>query len=244
MILPQQFRRDFPEFGSEAIYPTPQLNLWLNLANMLLTSVWDDTPGQIGNPGMLAGLNWSGNIATATTPSPHGQVGFFDVLIGGVVPTVFNGDFFATVIDFDAFTYPLPLAASPMPVTTLGTFQLSSNSVRDIGLELFTAHMLTLNKQAMDAAGTGGTPGQNVGPIQSKSISSVSVSFDVAHAIMEGASFWNLSTYGTRFYWLADMMGMGPDQIGIGLDINTILGFNGPPWVGPWPWPSQTGFSS
>jgi len=244
MITPPQFRRDFPEFGSEAVYPTPQVNLWLNLANMLLTSVWDDTPGAVGNPGVITSITWSGNVATVTTPSPHGQIGFFDVTIGGAVPTAYNGTFFATVTGAASFTYPLPLAADPGAATTVGTYQIASNSVRDVGLELFTAHMLTLNKQAIDAAGAGGTPGQSVGPITSKSIGPVSVSFDVQAGIMEGASFWNLSTYGTRFYFFADIMGAGPSQIGVGCDINAILSFNGPAWIGPWPFPSQTGFSS
>jgi Pectate lyase superfamily protein len=58
----------------------------------------------------IASASWSGGIATITVASgmgdlPTGQ--FAQVNIAGVTPSGYNGQFFATVINFFTFTYPL-----------------------------------------------------------------------------------------------------------------------------------------
>jgi hypothetical protein len=86
----------------------------------------------------------------------------------------------------------------------------------DAGAELFTAHMLVLKLQNLRTVSIGGIPGQQTGIVTSKAVGGVSVSYDTASALMADWAFWNLSNYGTRFAFLANMVGMGADTAGIG----------------------------
>lgn len=113
-------------------------------------------------------------------------------------------------------------------------------TILDVASELFVAHNLALEKQAQDTAKRGGTPGVSKGPISSDHVGSVSRSYSTAEGLNPDAGHWNLTTYGTRLYWLMMMFGAGPVQIGIGCDPNGPL--DGPAWPGPWPWPGQTSF--
>lgn len=247
MITAQQFRRDFPEFASDTTYPTVQVNLWLGLANNLVFAPpWDNTPGSVGPAYPIASITWASGIATVTTVAPHGLIvgSSLSLMIGGAVPSAYNGTWYATVTGANTLTFPLALTADPGPATTGGTWQQATNSVQDVGIELFCAHWLVLQKQAADAAASGGTPGLQTGPISNKSLGPGSIGYSIADALRGGEGFWALTTYGTRFFFLADMMGTGPFQIGVGFDPLGPLALNGPAWVGPWPWPSQTGFSS
>lgn len=106
------------------------------------------------------------------------------------------------------------------------------------GTELFVAHNLVLEAQARKNAAKGGTPGVgNAGPVSSKSVGPVSISYDTASAIELDAGHWNLTVYGTRFIQLARMMGAGPLQIGQGC---APYGSGGA-WPGPWPYPLPGG---
>ena len=107
----------------------------------------------------------------------------------------------------------------------------------DEGLMLFTAHNIVLEKQARDASRTGAAPGTNAGVVASKSVGPVSISYDTGAGIVQDAGHWNLTTYGTRFMWMVNMVGMGPVQIsgcgGSGLSIGA--------WAGPPFWPGWSG---
>jgi hypothetical protein len=81
------------------------------------------------------------------------------------------------------------------------------------GIELYVAHNLVLEGQAQAAAATGGTPGQNTGPLNSKTVDKVSAGYDTGAASIEGAGAYNLTTYGTRFYQLMLMFGSGGAQL-------------------------------
>ena len=81
------------------------------------------------------------------------------------------------------------------------------------GTELFVAHNLTLARRNQAAATSGGVPGQNSGPIASKAVDKVSVSYDTGAASLTDAGHWNLTTYGTQFYQLARIIGMGGLQL-------------------------------
>ncbi|MBN3848629.1 DUF4054 domain-containing protein [Paraburkholderia sp. Ac-20342] len=83
----------------------------------------------------------------------------------------------------------------------------------DIGIELVTAHHLVLSKRDQDASDAGGTPGEIKGPTMSKSVDKVSVGYDSGAATLTDAGFWNLTTYGVRFYTLALSMGAGGLQV-------------------------------
>lgn len=114
--------------------------------------------------------------------------------------------------------YPEFANATTYADTSVGTFlslatMLCSNQLRWAtlwwtGVELVAAHYLVL--QARDAAAT--IPGAPFGLQASKSVADLSVSYDYAKSTYEGAGFWNLTTYGQRFYALARMIGAGGIQ--------------------------------
>lgn len=83
----------------------------------------------------------------------------------------------------------------------------------DHGIELFVAHHLAIDNANQRAAQNGGGVGQNSGPVASKTVDKVSVSYDTGAATLEGAGHWNLTTYGTQFYALFRMMGAGGIQL-------------------------------
>jgi hypothetical protein len=101
-----------------------------------------------------------------------------------------------------------------------------------MGQELFAAHNLVLERQAIAAALNGGAPGLSTGMISGKSVDKVSINYSTSDAMMEDAGHWNLTTFGMRFRMLINMFGHVPLQIG-------TPGY-GPPgssadaWLGPW----------
>lgn len=108
----------------------------------------------------------------------------------------------------------------------------------DFGLELFVAHHVTLEKQAMDAASAGAAPGTGQGgAVASKSVGPASVSYDTSGAADLDAGHWNQTLYGRRFINLARIVGIGPIQVGIGV----APPLSGSPWIGPPPWPGWFG---
>lgn len=80
----------------------------------------------------------------------------------------------------------------------------------DLGAGLFTAHMVAVSAMNTAAAAKGAVPGQSSGPVASKSVGAVSVSYDTGAALMDKAGHWNLTNYGTRFLQLSRMVGSGP----------------------------------
>ena len=107
------------------------------------------------------------------------------------------------------------------------------------GVQLYAAHNLSLEKQAKDSAATGGTPGVNTGPVNSKQVGPVSAGYDSAAASEEGGGNYNLTTYGTRFLRLAKLIGARVVQVNVG---ETPYATNA--WPGPYPYPVPSGFSS
>lgn len=99
----------------------------------------------------------------------------------------------------------------------------------DMGAELFVAHNICLEARAQADAARGGIPGQQVGPINSKSVDKVSMGYDTSSGIEVGAGHWNLTIYGTRFVRMMKLFGAGPVQVGIG----QVPSGNGPAWPGP-----------
>lgn len=84
-----------------------------------------------------------------------------------------------------------------------------------MAVELFTAHMLALCQYAAMRAtsGAGGgmamPPGIASGLLSSKSVSKVSVGYDVGVTAMEGAGPWNYTIYGQQLIWWANLIGTG-----------------------------------
>lgn len=110
----------------------------------------------------------------------------------------------------------------------------------DTAAELFVAHNLALEARAQAEATNGVIPGTTTGPISSKSVDKVSVSFDVGSGIQPDAGHWNLTVYGTRFIRLVRMFGAGPLFIGVGA-VPTGSGLG---WPGPLTTPGFTNFGN
>lgn len=87
------------------------------------------------------------------------------------------------------------------------------SSIIDYATELFVAHHLVMREQQATTANAGGTPGSVQGPTTSKSVDSVSVSYDTQSTVLEQAGHWNNTTYGVQFLQLARMVGAGPKQL-------------------------------
>lgn len=83
----------------------------------------------------------------------------------------------------------------------------------NVGIFLYVAHEITLASQNLSAAGIGGVPGGTSGPVNSKTVGSVSVSYDSAQAAEKDAGWWNLTQYGKQFIRLARIFGSGVVQL-------------------------------
>lgn len=77
----------------------------------------------------------------------------------------------------------------------------------DMGLELATAHHLIINAKNQKSAGG------ILAPISSKSVDTVSVSFDTKAVTLENAGHWATTNYGQRFWQLLMMAGAGGVQL-------------------------------
>lgn len=86
----------------------------------------------------------------------------------------------------------------------------------DHGAELFVAHYLVLEARNKATANAGGIPGTVEGVRTAKSVDKVAISYDAQSVALEGAAFWNMTTYGIRFFQLTRAYGMGGAQIGAG----------------------------
>lgn len=113
----------------------------------------------------------------------------------------------------------------------------------DLGTGLYVAHYLSLEAYAIQQAATGQQPTGPSGIINSRAVGPASIGYDTVSSVEEGAGQWNLTLYGRRFYQLCQIRGGMPLQIGIGCPPPYSMASTGA-WAGPWPWPSQTGFSS
>lgn len=107
----------------------------------------------------------------------------------------------------------------------------------DMAMEMFVAHHLAIEKQAMDAARTGATPGITTGPVSSKSVGPVSISYASGDVVSKDAGFWNQTVYGLRFWRLIQIFGAGPIQVGVGYTPWWVGGA----WPGPLVWPGWQG---
>lgn len=121
---------------------------------------------------------------------------------------------------------------------TIAGLLLNANRFQDmldVATELFIAHNISIERRAQDEALRGGQPGVTTGPVTSKSVGPISVSYSVDAGIQLGAGHWNTTIYGLRFAELVSIFGAGPVQVNIGCGPS----YSGPAWYGPWqgPWP-------
>lgn len=80
-------------------------------------------------------------------------------------------------------------------------------------VELFAAHNITLAAQNSAASAAGGSPGGVGGPVASKAVGSVSVSYDNASVMLPNAGHWNQTTYGRLYVSIVRMIGQGCYQL-------------------------------
>ncbi len=83
--------------------------------------------------------------------------------------------------------------------------------ILDEGTQLFIAHNLALERAATVG---GAVPGLNLGLVASKTIKDLSITYDTKAGIDAKDGQWGLTTFGRRFLWLANMVGMGGLQVG------------------------------
>lgn len=83
----------------------------------------------------------------------------------------------------------------------------------DFGVCLFAAHELCMGLMASKAATAGTTPGLSTGIVSSKSVGPVSKSYDTGFAKYDDAGYWNLTTYGQRYWYFMLLFGAGGTQL-------------------------------
>lgn len=85
--------------------------------------------------------------------------------------------------------------------------------MKPFGVKLYVAHEITLAAQNKAVATNGGAPGGTSGPVTSKAVGGVNVSYDANQTAEKDAGWWNLTTYGKQFIRLARMFGAGGIQL-------------------------------
>jgi len=80
-------------------------------------------------------------------------------------------------------------------------------------VQLYVAHEITLARQNLKASTIGGTPGQHGGIVNSKTVGSVSASYDSATQSEKNAGWWNRTTYGMQLWRLMRIYGAGVVQL-------------------------------
>lgn len=173
-------------------------------------------------------------------------------------PTNFRQGFMGAFANVDSYPdeaigFWIGIAYLMLPVNRWGpsveSTALPPTALLDYGVMFFVAHQLALEDQSRKAAARGATPGLQTGAIASNSVGPVSRSYNTAAGITADAGHWNLTTYGTRFYELLMMVGMGPVTENGGYPPYGFGGFGGafapgpnaPPWIGPPPFPGWFG---
>lgn len=78
---------------------------------------------------------------------------------------------------------------------------------RLMGIQLFVAHEITMAAQNQAAGVIGGTPGAQSGPMNSKTVGSVTASYDTQMIAERDGGWWNQTSYGRAFLRFARMFG-------------------------------------
>lgn len=170
-----------------------------------------------------------------------------------ITPMSFRVDFseFASLVAYtdSSINYWLNMATLLINPCLLGgpTVAVSNPpaTLYDIAVELFAAHNLVLERPAQLTAANNGVPGVTTGPISSKRVGPVSISYDVGVGVDPEDGQYNLTIYGTRFinlYKLAGAPGMVANGNTSGANYGAFPVFgvgqawSGPPLYGVGPW--------
>lgn len=109
--------------------------------------------------------------------------------------------------------------------------------VFDLGVSLFTAHNISIEKRNLNAVVKGGVPGSSSMVMTASAVDKVSVSYDASAGLDPADGQWNLTNYGTRLIQILKMMGAGPLTIEGGSCTGVAGAWQGP-WQGLFPNPS------
>jgi len=237
VITTALLRSDFAEFADTAKYPDALVGFWISFGKLLLNQ--DRWGAPVSLSGMAAAVQAGGAgyvVGDALTISG----GKFSQATKLVVDAVNAGAIAAAhaTIFGDYVVLPAnPAAATGGSGNGMATFNLTpaygDSTLFDFGLELMVAHNLALERRALDEGAKGGVPGWGRGLVNNSSVDKATVGYDTTAAIEEGAGHWNLTTYGTRFKRLMNLVGAGPFQIIDPNDLNplgSIFAFSGPPF--------------
>ena len=81
------------------------------------------------------------------------------------------------------------------------------------GMSFYIAHELVLANQNEKASRFGGSPGQQGGIANTKTVGSATIGFDSTTSSEKDGGWWNLTTYGKQFLRLARIFGSGTIQL-------------------------------
>ncbi len=81
------------------------------------------------------------------------------------------------------------------------------------GVKLYVAHEITLEAQNKKAAAVGGSPGQQGGIANTKTVGQATIGYDTTSTTEKDAGYWNLTNYGKQFIRLARIFGAGAVQL-------------------------------
>lgn len=153
-----------------------------------------------------------------------------------LTPAQFRTDF-RSFADKDKYTDQtvqlyLNLAFASLSPTAWGQFYVQ-------GMELFAAHHLVIDARDQQVEVTGGTAGNATGRVSSKGVGGASVGWDSGSTAERDAGWWNLTTFGTRYFRLVRLVGMGGAQLGgnPGAIAEGVQSNSGGPPAGGWPGP-------
>jgi hypothetical protein len=94
----------------------------------------------------------------------------------------------------------------------VGSIMLSASrwcELQQMGVELFTAHMLSMQQYSMQGSAAG-VPGAPRGLMTNKAVSKVSVGYDYAMTGTEGWGIFNSTSYGQQLIFFWSLVGAGP----------------------------------
>lgn len=134
---------------------------------------------------------------------------------------VVDADHIVTTTDFRTFfpefndetKYPDALILAYMNVGVQFVSICRWQTSWKFGACLFAAHELAMGLLASKTATAGGTPGISTGIVSSKSVGPVSKGYDTGFAKYDDAGYWNLTTYGQRYWYFINLLGTGGTQL-------------------------------
>ena len=134
---------------------------------------------------------------------------------------VVDADHIVTTTDFRTFfpefsdetKYPDALILAYMNVGVQFVSICRWQNSWKFGVCLFAAHELAMGLLASKTATAGGVPGVSTGIVSSKSVGPISKSYDTGFAKYDDAGYWNLTTYGQRYWYFINLFGTGGTQL-------------------------------